>query len=415
MSPSLQLALRYVFSRKRTMMMSLLGIVFGIAFFIVTQAQTSGFQKVFIDTILGTSGAIRISDRFQDNEATISKVSSDGKTHFIFKNRENSRFIEGIDHPAEIIESLSNFPSVIGISEILETIGRLNSHSRGQSVQVHGLRIQNHIEVSNIENQLIQGSIEDFEKDRMGILVGYRIAQRLNIKLGERVNLVGSKENFQLRVSGIFETGASEIDKKRIYIDLSTARSLIGKRFGGSILQLALSNVNNAPDVAKQIQESIGHRTVSWQEREKVWLDVFKALRISSAITVSCILLLSGLGMFNVFAIMVIEKTRDIAILRSIGFSPRDVSSVFLWQGTIVLIAGIILGVIAGAIATYIISQIPLSVRGIFSTDKFAVNWDISHYLSAVLLATLFVSIASWIPARRASKIEPAKIIRESI
>lgn len=112
---------------------------------------------------------------------------------------------------------------------------------------------------------------------------------------------------------------------------------------------------------------------------------------------------------------MVIEKTRDIAILRSIGFSPRDVSSVFLWQGTIVLIAGIILGVISGAIVTYIISQIPLSVRGIFSTDKFAVNWDISHYLSAVLLATLFVSVASWIPARRASKIEPAKIIRESI
>ena len=88
-----------------------------------------------------------------------------------------------------------------------------------------------------------------------------------------------------------------------------------------------------APDIAAQIQETIGHRTISWQEREQVWLDVFKALRVSSAITVSSILLLSGLGIFNVFAIMVIEKTRDIAILRSMGFKPSDASLYFLWQG----------------------------------------------------------------------------------
>ena len=415
MSISLKLALRYVFSRRRAMSLSLVGIVFGISFFIVTQAQTSGFQVFFIKTILGTNGAVRISDKFQDMDRTVRKVLDNGQTKFVFKSRKDSRYIEGIDYPNKLRDALTLFPSTIGVSEIIETNGILDSESRTHPIQIHGIRIEDHIMVSDIEKQLVQGSVEMFKTDQMGLIVGHRIAERLRLQLGDRVNIIGSAQNFQLRITGIFETGASEIDKKRIYIDLSTARSLIGKRFGGSILQLALSNVNNAPDVAKQIQESIGHRTVSWQEREKVWLDVFKALRISSAITVSCILLLSGLGMFNVFAIMVIEKTRDIAILRSIGFSPRDVSSVFLWQGTIVLIAGIILGVISGAIVTYIISQIPLSVRGIFSTDKFAVNWDISHYLSAVLLATLFVSVASWIPARRASKIEPAKIIRESI
>lgn len=415
MSPSLQLALRYVFSHKRTMMMSLIGIVFGISFFIVTQAQTSGFQIFFTKTILGTNGAIRISDRFQDFDDTVEKVSSDGSTHFIFRSREDARYIEGIDQPKKVINALSAFPTINGISEILETSANLHSASHSQSVQVHGFRVGHHIMVSDLENQLIQGSIKDFEKDRMGVFIGYRIAKRLRIEVGDRVNLNRNNENFQLRVSGIFETGVSEIDKKRIYIDISTARSLIGKRFGGSILQLGLANPENAPQIAKQIQETIGHRAISWQEREKVWLDVFKALQISSAITVSSILLLSGLGMFNVFAIMVIEKTRDIAILRSIGFSPKDVSAVFLWQGTIVLVAGIIFGTLFGALATYGVSQIPLSIRGIFATDNFVVNWDIFHYLGAVLIATLFVSIASWIPARRASKIEPAKIIRESI
>jgi lipoprotein-releasing system permease protein len=249
----------------------------------------------------------------------------------------------------------------------------------------------------------------------MGIFIGNRVAERLNLHVNDRVNLVGRKENFQLRVSGIFETGVSEIDKKRIYISLPTARSIAGKRFGGSIFQLSMYNPEDAESIAAQIQQTLGHRTVSWQEREKVWLDVFKALRISSAITVSTILLLSGLGMFNVFAIMVIEKTRDVAILRSIGFEPKDISAIFLWQGMIVLIAGIVGGVLFGVIGTYLVSQIPLEIRGIFTTDSFVVNWDISHYIWAILIATIFVSIASWIPARRASKVEPAKIIRETI
>ena len=109
-------------------------------------------------------------------------------------------------------------------------------------------------------------------------------------------------------------------------------------------------------------QSVLNHRVVSWQERERVWLDVFQALRVSSAITVSCILLLSGLGMFNVFAILVIEKTRDI-VLRSMGFTQRDVSAIFLWQGTIVLSGGIVFGSVLAFGATYLISIIPLSIR----------------------------------------------------
>lgn len=415
MSVSLQLALRYVFSRRRAMAMSLVGIVFGISFFIVTQAQTSGFQVFFIKTILGTNGAIRISDRFQDMEGTVSKVSDGSEIKFIFKSRKDSRYVEGIDYPQKLRQALTSFQSVTGASEIIEVNGIIDSESRSHSVQIHGLKIEDHIMVSDIENQLLQGSIEIFKTNPMGILIGNRIAERLRLQIGDRVNLIGGIEDFRLRVAGIFETGVSEIDKKRVYMHLPAVRSFSGKRFGGSVFQLGLSNPDTAPEIASQIQQTFGHRTVSWQEREKVWLDVFKVLRISSAITVSSILLLSGLGMFNVFAIMVIEKTRDIAILRSMGFTPRDVSAIFLWQGGIVLTAGIIIGSAVGFLSTYGISKIPLRIRGVFTADNFVVNWDINHYICAIVIATIFVSVASWIPARRAAKVEPAKIIRETI
>ncbi len=395
--------------------MSLIGIVFGIGFFVVTQAQTSGFEVFFIRTILGTNGAIRVSDRFQDMEGTVSKVSRDGKESFVFRSRENARYVEGIEYPQLVKTALREFPEISGISEIIEGTGILDSGSRKLAVQLHGLRIKDHIMVSELENQLLQGDIDNLDADRSGILVGSWIAERLSLSEGDRVTLIGGSENQQLRIAGVFETGVSQIDKTRIYLDLATARSFLGKPFGDSVFQVSIQDPEKASEIAAQMQMTLGHRVIGWQEREKVWLEVFKALRFSSAITVSSILLLSGLGMFNVFAIMVIEKNRDIAILRSIGFTPRDVSAVFLWQGGIVLLGGIVLGSATGFLATYGISRIPLRIRGIFSTDSFVVNWDVTHYLWAIAIATLFVSVASWIPARRAAKIEPAKIIRESL
>ena len=415
MSLSLQVALRYVLARRRAMGMSLLGIVCGVAFFVVTQAQTSGFEAFFIRTILGTNGAIRVSDRFQDVHGTVTKVSEDGQARFVFHSREGARYVEGIEYPQELRKATAEFTGVTGVSEILEGAGVLDTGSRSHSVRIHGIRAQDHVAVSDLEDQVINGSMKNFRDDRLGILVGNRIAERLRLEPGDRVILAGSHESLNLRVAGIFETGVSQIDKSRIYLDLSTARSFLRKPYGESVFQVGLSQPEKAPALAAQMQETFAHRVVSWQEREKVWLDVFKALRVSSAITVSTIILLSGLGMFNVFAIMVIEKTRDVAILRSMGFTPADVSRIFLWQGALVLSLGIVLGCTLAALATYGISRIPLRIRGIFSTDSFVVNWDVFHYLWAVAIAIVVVGVASWIPARRAARIEPAKIIRETL
>ena len=411
----LELAWRFVVARKRPMLLSLAGIVFGVAFFVVTQAQTSGFEKFFIRTVLGTNGAIRISDQFQDTFGKVEKVNKDGSTEFFFHSREDALYREGVKQPGLIREALAEFPEILGASEILEGNGVLDTGSRKKSVELHGIRWVDHLQTSDLSKQLIHGSISDFASDQTGILLGSRIYNRLNIKIGDRIRLIGGTGTLHLRVSGVFETGVSQIDKNRAYLHFDIANSFLGRKGEGSIFQVSLHEPEKAPALAVQLQSVLNHRVVSWQERERVWLDVFQALRVSSAITVSCILLLSGLGMFNVFAILVIEKTRDIAILRSMGFTPRDVSAIFLWQGTIVLSAGIVFGSVLAFGATYLISIIPLRIRGIFSTDHFVVNWDLSHYLWGAAIAMLFVSIATWIPARRASRIEPAKIIRETL
>lgn len=410
-----ELAWKFVLARKRPMLLSLAGIVFGVAFFVLTQAQTSGFEKFFIQTILGTNGALKISDRFQDPYGVVEKIDQHGEVRFLFHSREGALYVEGVHQPDKIRSALDDYKGLVGVSEVVEGRGVLKTISRQQSVEIQGIRWADHLQASDLRKQMIQGSSDDFSADQEGILIGSRIAQRLKLNPGDRVHLAAGSENLSFRVSGIFETGVSQIDKNRVYLHLSRARSLLGRPFGGSFFQVGMKDPSKATDLAVQLQSVLSHRVVSWQEREKVWLDVFKALRFSSAITVSCILFLSGLGIFNVFAILVIEKTRDIAILRSMGFTCFEVSKIFLWQGGIVLTFGVLFGSILGALGTYLISVVPLRIRGVFSTDTFVVSWDYQHYLWAASIAFFFVAVATWIPARRAARVEPAKIIRETL
>jgi lipoprotein-releasing system permease protein len=117
--------------------------------------------------------------------------------------------------------------------------------------------------------------------------------------------------------------------------------------------------------------------------------------------------------MFNTLAMIVMEKTKEIAILRSMGFTRRDISSIFMLQGLIVLVAGVALGWGLGALSTWAVSSYPIRLRGVFSTDHLVVAWSfLDHYVGSALAATVVVVIASWLPARRAAGLEPAAIIR---
>ena len=162
------------------------------------------------------------------------------------------------------------------------------------------------------------------------------------------------------------------------------------------------------------MEQVLRHGVKPWQEREKTWLAVFRALRISTMITVSVFTLIASLAMFNTLAMIVLEKTKDIAILRSMGYERRDITQIFLWQAGIVLAVGAALGVMFGAGVTWLVGQVPLPINGIFKTDHFIVTWEPSHYFGAVATAVVMVMIASLIPARRAARLEPGDIVRGS-
>ncbi len=413
MSHNILIAVRFLLAKKRSMLMSLAGIVFGVGFFISTQAQLSGYQELFIETILGTDGAIRIEDRIQATSVFVEAGSSKGNsTNFFISDDNNRRYVEGVEHPELVIEAISELSNVEATSSVVKGSIQLQSALRKDNGQVFGIIVDDHMAVSALEDQIKSGSITRFRQTPMGVLLGWKMAARLDVSVGDSLIIRALDEQRRFKVSALFETGVSEIDKKRVFMHMNAARSLLKKPHGVSFIQVSVFDREHALVDAQMIENVANHFTAPWQKREKSWLQLFKTLKISAAITVSTIILVSGLGMFSTLFMIVMDKTREIAILRSMGYTQGDISSIFLWQGAIVLLCGTILGCGMGAMVTWGISSLPMPLSGIFATEYFVVNSTIWHYAQAVGSASFIVMIASLAPARRAARLVPGDVIR---
>jgi lipoprotein-releasing system permease protein len=401
MPSNLRIALRFLTARRRAMLMSLAGIVFGVGFFIVTQAQTGGFEQFFIRTILGTNGALRVEYRIVESgggaPATAgARVSSEGE----------------IERPERVAEAVREFANVAGVSVILQAGVNAVGGVFASPARVYGVNLDDHLAVTDLARQVVRGDLEDYRRTPNGVLLGSVLAGWLQLDVGDTLTIETRGQTRRYRVCGIHETGIRDLDKERIYLHLDEARSLLRRPGAASYLQVALHDPDRAREDAARMQEVIRHTVSPWQQREKTWLEVFRALRVSSALTVSTIILVAGLGMFNTLAMLVMEKTREIAILRATGHTRRDIAEIFLWQGALVFAAGTALGCLFGAGATWAVSRLPIRIRGVFSTDSFVVEWSASHYLAATATAAVVVLVASWVPARRAARLEPGEVIR---
>lgn len=411
MSSNLRIALRFLTAKKRAMAMSLACIILGVGLFIVTQATTTGFERLFINTILGTDGAIRIQDRIQDTMRSMATTGGEGP-RFTIKQKDGRKFVEGIEEPERVVDALNQFPNVTGVSAVLTGPVVIRNPFGSDSVRAYGIDFDEHAKVSALERQIVQGEAAQFRAAVSGALIGSELAVKLQLSVGDSFVLESRGDQRRYRVSAIYETGVGDIDQQRIYLHMSEARSLLKRPTGASYIQINVADTAVAPEAAAHMEEVLHHRTRPWQEREKTWLEVFRALRMSSAITVSVFTLIAGLAMFNTLAMIVLEKTKEIAILRSMGYTRKDISQIFLWQAVLVLAVGTVIGCLLGAGITWGVSRVPLRITGIFKTETFIVAWSIWHYVAAVVTAVTIVMIASLVPARRAALLEPGDVIR---
>ncbi|PYX05435.1 MAG: ABC transporter permease [Acidobacteria bacterium] len=410
MTPPLYIALRFLTHRKRALLLSLSGVVFGVAIFICTQAQTQGLSRYFIESNIGSNGALVIRSRFRPRYEPLMVAAKNSKA-----STSRRLYFEGITNPNEIMRVSRQFPDVISCSPVLRGTVSARAGFENATVDLYGIDAALHARTTDILRQLIEGSFDDFRNNTSAIIIGSRLAELLQTSVGDTVQLLAPNgEYWRFSVAAIARAGIGSIDSTRIYSHAKVAQALLQQPSGASMIIYKLRERNRAPMLASRFETLFQHNALSWQEREESTLQLFLTLRMSVAITVSLIILLAGFGIFNVLTMSVLAKIKEIAILRSMGYRRKDISAIFLWQGALIAAAGSIVGCLLGALMTWGVSHIPIHLRGLLYTNYFLVTWDWRHYVFATLLAILAVFIASYVPARRAAELPPVVTIRGS-
>ena len=411
MTPPLYIAMRFLTHRKRALLLSLSGVVFGVAIFICTQAQTQGFTRYFIDSTIGSNGALVVKSRFRPlyEPLMVSAKASNGEVG-------RRKYFEGIANANEIMRVSRQFSNVVSCSPVLRGTLTARAGFQNATIDLYGINPGLHAQTTDILQKLISGKYDDFRNNTSSIIIGSRLAEDLlHAGVGDTVQLLAPNgEYWRFTVAAIARAGIGSIDSTRIYCHARIAQALLQQPSGASMIIYKLRNPDRAPALAEHFEALFQHGATGWQDREESTLQLFLTLRMSVAITTSLILLLAGFGIFNVLTMSVLAKIKEIAILRSMGYRRIDVSSIFLWQGALIAAAGALIGCLLGALMTWGVSHIPIRLRGLLYTNHFLVTWDWRHYVFATLLALLAVFIASYVPARRAAELPPVVTIRGS-
>jgi lipoprotein-releasing system permease protein len=410
MTPPLHIALRFLAHRKRALLLSLSGVVFGVAIFICTQAQTQGFARYFIDSTIGSNGALVVRSRFRPRyEALmVSSKNSNG-------NAPQRLYFEGISDANEIMRVSRQFSNVVSCSPVLRGDVSARAGFENATVDLYGIEPELHAQTTDLLHQLVEGSFDDFRNNTSSIIIGVRLAETLQAGIGDTVQLLAPNgEYWRFTVAAIARAGIGSIDSTRVYSHVRVAQTLLQRPFRASMIIYKLRDPDRAPALASHFEKLFQHEASGWQVREESTLQLFLTLRMSVAITVSLIILLAGFGIFNVLTMSVLAKIKEIAILRSMGYRRIDISAIFLWQGALIAMAGSVLGCLLGALMTWGVSHIPIRIRGLLYANYFLVTWDWRHYLFATVLAILAVFIASYVPARRAAGLPPVVTLRGS-
>ena len=434
MQPALYIALRFTAARKRALSLSLSGVILGVAFFISTQAQTKGFEEFFISTVLGSSGAVVIGDRFQSRYSTLidtakkadgesaASAESDAVTGMV-SGQQPRKYYPGISNPPQLMAAVQDYSGVIALAPLVEGTVTARADFKDEIFKLDGIDLDAHLRTTALRSQVIAGSVDRFRDKPYGLLLGSLLADKLGLydmasnqaQLGAILYLTGpGSDTHPFTLEGVFQTGINVIDQGRAYGHKQAAQSILRMPDTISSIIVKIRDPERAPQLAASFEEHLSHQSRSWQDREQGNLAIFRTIRLSAGITVSLIILLAGFGIFNILTMTVLNKVREIAILRSMGYQRSDIRNIFIYQGLIVATLGSVVGCILGALLTLGISHIPIHIRGIIHADTFVVSWSWHHYVSAAVIAFVSVLVASYFPARRAALLPPVDTLRGS-
>jgi len=410
--PVFFVAFKLLFERKRQTLVSVIGVAIGVAAFVVMSSLLLGFQKHFIRQVIDLDAHVSVKPKLNyDEERILSKVFGPEVILDVLGSKPKEAR-DRIGDYGRIISYYEGKLGIVGIAPHLRSGAIIRYGPREETVDLIGIDPSLERKATSIERYLEFGELERL--GTRGIILGKLVARDLGINaVGEKVVLV--VENGVSRVFEVidfFNSGITTIDNRRAYIHIRTLQKLLGRHREVNELIIKLSDVEEAIGVAKTLESLTGYEVQSWQEAYRNFLQLFKVQKYITYLVVGAVLIVSAFGIFNILMMTVLEKRRDIAILKAMGYSAEDIMWIFIFQGALIGVAGILAGSVMAYLIQEYLSRVDIELEGILRAKGFILDRSPLYYAGGSTFALLLTLFASLYPARKAARLNPVDIFR---
>lgn len=402
------IAFTHVRARARQTLIAMFGVATGVGFSVMMAALMEGSQDDFVKTLVDTLPHIAISD--ERNEPTLQPAQ------MIFNAAEIRGLTpevrrRGIKNPKATIAALEGWVSGT-LTPSVKSNGLLRYAGKDLSVSITGIDPQTEVKVSQLADHMRTGTINSLYTATNALIVGDRLSEKLGAKIGANLTIVAtSGARLTGNVVGIFHSGVRPVDEGSAYVLLKTAQILENQIGLVNEIRIRVADPLNSRLIATRIAAETGYKSVSWEEANEDLLSTFRVRNILMFTVVGAILLVASFGTYNIISTITHEKARDIAIMKSLGFSERSVRRIFVLEALVIGFLGALLGFALGYLLSIAVGSIEIKSPFMDTTHlPMAYTWR--HYAIAGLVALVSSFLAGYWPARKAASVHPVEIIR---
>ncbi|MGE0874420.1 MAG: ABC transporter permease [Burkholderiales bacterium] len=396
-------AIRFLREGRMQTLLILAGVMIGVAVIIAITALITGLQGSLISRTLGTQPHIVL--RPPEDLAT-PVYARDGRA-ISARVEKRAQRLRSIDQWQRIHAEVDAVPGVVASSIMVTGPAFAARGTASRAVTIIGIDPERYARIVKVGENMVAG---EYRVSAGNVLIGIDLAADLGVAVGDKLRIATAlNRDDSLTVAGLFDMGNREINRRWALTTLSAARNLLDLPGGVSNIDLAVDDIFGAERIARDIAASTGLKAESWMESNAQLLAAFENQTMTTRAIRSFVTLIVALGIASVLVVSVVQKQKEIGILRAMGTPHGTVMWIFLIQGGLVGFVGALLGAGLGAGLVAALSRLVTDAQGnaIFTPEN-----DPMVYVTAVLLAGVVGLLAAALPARRAAKMDPVAAIR---
>jgi lipoprotein-releasing system permease protein len=398
------IALRYLLARRRQAFISVIslisaiGVAVGVTALLIVLALMTGLQGELRDRIVGAAAHVYVQKA------------------------------GGLGPPAEEVKRLLGVPHVVGAAPAILGPGLATSAGASEFLTIKGIEPALEATVTNVGSSMVKGNLDALMPSpgaMSGIVLGSELAHKLGVAIGDTIDVLTpegpltpfgvSPLSRPFKVVGVFSLGLYEYDAAYGFVHLSAAERLLDRK-RPDLIELRVDELFAATQVAASVPERLGSEYVAqdWADMNKSLFSALWLEKMAMSITIGLIVMVAALNIIASLVLLVMEKTRDIAILKTMGSSSASIRRIFVFQGLIIGLTGTLCGALLGCSAIYVLDRFKLiSVSlEVYQISHVPFRLQPFDFLVVLVSAVLVCFLATIYPSRQASKLDPAQALR---